>query len=48
VHTDSYTKKVGELLAHASITPNGDQPWDIQVHNPELFKRVIGRIRAFN
>ncbi len=43
MHTDSYTKKVGELLAHASITPNGDQPWDIQVHNPELFKRVIGQ-----
>lgn len=40
---DKYTKKVAELLSHANIEINGDNAWDIQVHNPDLFKRVIGQ-----
>ncbi len=39
----SYENKVGQLLAYANITPNGDQPWDIQINNPDLYKRVIGQ-----
>ena len=30
-----------QLLARAGITVNGDQPWDIQVKNPEFFSRVF-------
>ena len=41
--TELYEQKVSELLAHADVTVNGDRPWDIQVHNPDLFKRVIGQ-----
>ena len=40
---DTYTKKIAELLSHANIEINGSNPWDIQVHNPDLFKRVIGQ-----
>ena len=38
-----YEKKVSELLAHADVTINGDQPWDMQIHNTDLFKRAIGQ-----
>ena len=31
-----------ELLAPVDIRINGDRPWDIQVHNPDLYPRVIG------
>ncbi len=40
---DNYTKKIAELLGHANIKINGDDPWDIQVKHPDLFKRVIGQ-----
>jgi len=30
-----------ELLATADIIVNGSRPWDIQVHNSKLFKRVL-------
>jgi len=29
------------LLSHADIRINGDRPWDMQVHNDALFKRVV-------
>ncbi|PIJ51824.1 cyclopropane-fatty-acyl-phospholipid synthase [Erwinia sp. OLTSP20] len=32
---------VQEMLEKANIAINGSHPWDIQVNNPELFKRVI-------
>ena len=32
---------VRDLLAQAEITVNGDHPWDIQVHNPNLYDRVL-------
>ncbi|MEE3257889.1 MAG: cyclopropane fatty acyl phospholipid synthase [Candidatus Latescibacterota bacterium] len=31
-----------ELLAPVDIRIDGDRPWDIQVHNPDLYPRVIG------
>jgi len=40
---DTYTKKIAELLSHAKVEINGNNPWDIQVKNPDLFKRVIGQ-----
>jgi len=30
-----------ELLEKADITVNGDKPWDIQVHDPRLWGRVL-------
>jgi cyclopropane-fatty-acyl-phospholipid synthase len=33
--------KAEELLKLAGITVNGKNPWDMQVHNPKLFQRVI-------
>lgn len=35
--------KVSALLATAGIHVNGDDPWDIQVHNPDLFARILGQ-----
>ena len=32
-----------DLLAQADITINGDRPWDITVHNPDLYPRVMGQ-----
>ncbi len=32
---------IEELLAQAGIAVNGNQPWDIQVHNNQFFERVI-------
>ena len=40
---DKYTYKVGELLRLANIEINGANSWDMQVHNRDLFKRVIGQ-----
>ena len=40
---DAYTQKIASLLKHANIEINGSNAWDIQVHNPDLFKRVIGQ-----
>jgi len=33
---------VRKLLEHTDIRINGDNPWDIQVHDNRFFKRVIG------
>lgn len=30
-----------EILKSAGIQPNGNKPWDIQVHNPAFYKRVL-------
>ena len=30
-----------ELLAQAGVEINGKNPWDIQVHNPNLYSRVL-------
>ena len=37
-----YTQKVTELLSLADVRINGDRPWDLQVHNDDLFERVLG------
>ncbi len=37
----SAERTVRELLEMAGITVNGSQPYDIQVHNPDLYERVL-------
>lgn len=32
---------VRELLAEADIEINGDRPWDLQVHNPDLYPSIL-------
>ena len=34
--------KIQELLNKAGISINGNQEYDIQVHNPDLYKRILG------
>ncbi|MCG8461280.1 MAG: hypothetical protein MI919_33760, partial [Holophagales bacterium] len=40
---DSARRLVESLLERADIRVNGDRPWDIQVHEPRLFRRVLGQ-----
>lgn len=37
----SAQKRVSELLAYAGILVNGNNPWDIQVHDDRLYSRVL-------
>jgi cyclopropane-fatty-acyl-phospholipid synthase len=39
--SNKYRKITEELLDLAGIKINGPNPWDIQVHNEEFFKRVL-------
>ena len=32
---------ITEMLSGVDIEIDGDRPWDIQVHNPEFFTRVL-------
>ncbi|MCH7568868.1 MAG: cyclopropane fatty acyl phospholipid synthase [Nanoarchaeota archaeon] len=34
-------KTVQELFAHADVEINGNRSWDIQVHNPKFYARVL-------
>lgn len=40
---NKYQEKIEGLLRKADIQVNSNRPWDIQVHNPELFGRIIGQ-----
>ena len=40
---NKYQSKIESLLNTADIRVNSDRPWDIQVHNSELFGRIIGQ-----
>ena len=31
-----------ELLAKADIRIDGDRPWDVQVHDPRVYSRLLG------
>lgn len=33
--------KVVQLLSSAGVTVNGEQPWDMQVHDKRLFRRIM-------
>lgn len=41
VHNNEWYRIAGEMLERAGITVNGSQPYDIQVHNPHFYKRVL-------
>ena len=32
---------IGKMLASVDVTINGSRPWDIKVHNPRLYARVL-------
>ncbi len=34
---------LAELVARADVRFNGDRPWDIQVHDPEVYTRILRR-----
>ncbi|RMG36613.1 MAG: cyclopropane-fatty-acyl-phospholipid synthase, partial [Methanobacteriota archaeon] len=36
-----YQKNAERLLAEAGIVINGSNPWDIQVHRPEFYRRIF-------
>jgi len=38
----SYQKHIEKLFAPADIVVNGNRPWDITVHNDNLFRRLMG------
>lgn len=38
---EGYKKSAQELLDKAGIKINGDNPWDIKVHNKNFYKRVL-------
>jgi cyclopropane-fatty-acyl-phospholipid synthase len=39
----TYRKKAADLLALADVRLNGDRPWDMQVHNEDLYARVFSK-----
>jgi len=38
---DAFRRRIEALLAPADIRVNGDRPWDLQVHDEALFRRVL-------
>jgi len=40
-HLSRSARKVANLLAIAGITLNGQQPWDLRVHDARFFRRVL-------
>ncbi|PUE62610.1 cyclopropane-fatty-acyl-phospholipid synthase [Limnohabitans sp. 2KL-17] len=43
VHTDDNWRRASELLATAGIQVGGGRPWDIRVHHPATFDRILTR-----
>jgi cyclopropane-fatty-acyl-phospholipid synthase len=38
-----FEQRVGGLLAKADVRINGERPWDMQVHDPRLYARLLGQ-----
>jgi cyclopropane-fatty-acyl-phospholipid synthase len=36
-------RAITDLLAQGDIHINGSRPWDIQVHHPDFFRRILGQ-----
>src|SRR5215217_6669175 len=36
-------KIITDLLAQADIRINGSRPWDLRVHHPDFFKRLVAQ-----
>ena len=43
VHADSNWRRACELLATADIRVGGGRPWDMRVHHPDTFDRILTR-----
>jgi cyclopropane-fatty-acyl-phospholipid synthase len=43
VRTDDNWRRACELLATADIRVGGGRPWDMQVHHPDTFDRILAR-----
>ncbi len=43
VETDENWRRAADLLSTAGITVGGSQPWDMQVHHPATFDRILTR-----
>jgi len=41
--TTDFKQSIQQWLAQADIQINGDRPWDIQVHNDQLYSRLIAQ-----
>lgn len=39
--SDRYRQKVQSMLASADVNIDGNRPWDVQVHNPAIYERVV-------
>lgn len=35
------THEIGDLFAQVGITVNGQEPWDIRIHNPKTYERLL-------
>ena len=40
---EKYQAKLSALLNTADIQVNGERPWDMQVHNADVFGRTLGQ-----
>lgn len=40
---DGFRKKIKNLLSLANVEIQGDRPWDIQIHNPKTYSRVLAQ-----
>ena len=38
-----FQKRVGDLLAEADVRIGGERPWDLQVHDPHFYARVLAQ-----
>ena len=38
-----FQKRVGDLLAEADVRIDGERPWDLQVHDPHFYARVLAQ-----
>ena len=38
---DSKKARLSAILAPAGVTLNGTNPWDIQIHNPQAYARIL-------
>ena len=41
--TSRFAQRVERLLAEADVRIGGDRPWDIQVHDPRTYARMLGQ-----
>jgi cyclopropane-fatty-acyl-phospholipid synthase len=39
----SFRRRIENLLAYADVAIDGDRPWDLQVHHPSFFQRVLAK-----